>query len=194
MSYWRKAVRFAWDETRLFTPLKGAPSILFALYTAWRGKDMVRWLEASAVLICAYVALTACEFSYRLLVKAPSKLYCEILAEMTRLSALDVPDVRHVRQCLGEFLSVELRLLKTLCGHERLDFGEVMEELVGSGVTTAEFESALEKAQSRGLVQRIVPHVHGDPYWLFLTPNLRKVVEDQLGCSSVGVDRVSAGS
>jgi hypothetical protein len=180
MGYWRKAVRFAWRETRMFTPLKAAPSILIALYAAWRGRDMNRWLEASAVLIGAYVALTACEFSYRLLVKAPPKLYSEILAEVTRLSALDDPDVRHIRQSLRDFLPVELQLLKVLCGHERLGYGEVVKELADSGVTDAEFNSALQKALSSRLVQRILPGLYCDPDWLFLTPGLRKAIEDQL--------------
>jgi hypothetical protein len=87
MVYWTTVAKFAWRETKLFTPIKALPSIVAAGYRAWgQGVSTIgQWAGISGVLVAVYVLLGVIEFLYKMFLVAPLKLYGEMKAENERL-------------------------------------------------------------------------------------------------------------
>jgi hypothetical protein len=87
MGYWGTVAKSAWHETRLFTPIKAVPSIIFAGYQAWyrEASTISQWAGISCALFMVYVLLAVIEFFLKLLVVAPMRVHREAQAENEQL-------------------------------------------------------------------------------------------------------------
>jgi hypothetical protein len=202
--YWR----YAWRQRvkpKLFSPVRAVPSLLVAAAQfVWRYKAHTPFTElwvSGAIIIGAYVLLSALEGFWKLVVFTPPRIYAEQIEvignlhgekaclerelEKPRISSTEQRRRDQVRESLQRFSREEQAVVRYI-----LDHGEVTQHILlgeGAGFDHNIAESAVREGLKHDLIRRdaTVPdsaswlaekyHLRTLTYWV--NPSLKEALE-----------------
>ena len=193
IGYWATARTWARKHTSLYSPRKALPSVIATLVAAllFDSPPILQVGVVIGTLLASYLLLSALEYSWILLIKAPVAVTASVKAdleaaetevsnlkgELAKKRPIDTVREQHVQTCLADFTDEEKKFLRWLLNVPEKN----VSYLQSSGLPQGVIDSAQSKGRKCMLIStREERHGTVVRYYDFINTYYREALENLL--------------